>query len=371
MTNSFQTDYATPPGETLAETIEAMGITQTELARRMGRPIKTVNEIIQGKAALTADTAIDLERVLGVPASLWNGLESGYREHLARQRAAERLEIDEEWLKRIPVKAMRDRRWIAGHDDKRLLTEELLGFFGCGSFQAWLNTWGRPEVAYRKSPKFESHPEALAAWLRKAEIEGRKQLCHEYSADAFEKALKRLRGMTRLSPPEWVVKIREECNACGVAYVVLPELHKTRVSGAARQITDTCPLIVQTGRYKDDGHFWFTFFHEARHVLQGKLRKEWLIEENSNDDPLEADANQFAREFLVPTQAIRTVRARHGGKMPAAAAEELADELGIAAGIVVGRLQFDGIWKQLFGNHLKRRYTVEELFSGLDPDTAQ
>ena len=371
MTNSFQTDYATPPGETLAETIEAMGITQTELARRMGRPIKTVNEIIQGKTSLTADTAIELERVLGVPASLWNGLESNYREHLARQRAAERLEVDEGWIERVPVKAMKERRWIVGHSDKRLLMEELLSFFGCGSLQAWMNTWGTPEVAYRKSPKYESHPEALAAWLRKAEIEGRKQRCGEYGAEAFEAALERLKGMTRLPPSEWAMKIREECNSCGVAYVVLPELHQTRVSGAARQITDRCPLIVQTGRYKDDGHFWFTFFHEARHVLQGKLRKEWLIEENSNDDALEADANQFAREFLVPTQAIRAVRARHGGKMPTKAAEELADKLGIAVGIVVGRLQFDGIWKQMVGNTLKRRYTVQELLSRLDPDKVQ
>jgi hypothetical protein len=50
------------------------------------------------------------------------------------------------------------------------------------------------------------------------------------------------------------------------------------VSGAARQITDDVALIVQTRRYKDDGHFWLTFFHEARHVLQGKLQREWLVE---------------------------------------------------------------------------------------------
>ncbi|MFN7564746.1 MAG: HigA family addiction module antitoxin, partial [Prosthecobacter sp.] len=64
MSQTFQPDYASPPGETLAETLDAMGLTQSELARRMGRPIKTINEIIQGKAAITADTALELERVL-------------------------------------------------------------------------------------------------------------------------------------------------------------------------------------------------------------------------------------------------------------------------------------------------------------------
>ena len=86
--STFKPDYASSPGEILAETIEAMGLTQTELARSMGRPIKTINGIIQGKAALTADTALELERVLGVPASFWNDLESNCREHLARQQAA-------------------------------------------------------------------------------------------------------------------------------------------------------------------------------------------------------------------------------------------------------------------------------------------
>lgn len=70
MSQTFQPDYASPPGKTLAETLDAMGLTQSELARRMGRPIKTINEIILAKSAITADTALEFERVLGVPAQL-------------------------------------------------------------------------------------------------------------------------------------------------------------------------------------------------------------------------------------------------------------------------------------------------------------
>ena len=90
----------------LAETIEYLGITQTELARRMGRPLKTINEIIQGKSAVTADTALELERVLGVPAHLWMNMEANYREILARRRASEKLEVDERWLDSLPVAVM-------------------------------------------------------------------------------------------------------------------------------------------------------------------------------------------------------------------------------------------------------------------------
>ncbi len=359
--STFKPDYASPPGETLAETIDAMGLTQTELARRMGRPIKTINEIIQGKTSLTAETALELERVLGVAASFWNGLESNFREQLARQKAAERLEVDDAWLSRLPVAAMQKSGWLLRTNDKRKLMQEMLSFFGCASVSSWSKTWMNPDVAYRKSPNLQSHGEALAAWLRKADLEGRKQRCAPYDAVAFTKALERLRKATTLPVREWAITIRTACNACGVAYVILPELPGIRTSGAARQVTDACALIVQTGRYKDDGHFWFTFFHEARHVLQGKLRREWLVEYDGKDDPLEEDANQFAREFLIPTSRLDKIRQKYHGRMPVEAGQELADTLGIAAGIVSGRLQFDGIWIRSIGNGLKRRYSLDDL----------
>lgn len=364
MKPTFRPDYASPPGETLVETIEAMGLTQTELARRMGRPIKTINEIIQGKAALTAGTALELERVLGVPASFWNGLESNYRDHLARQKAAEKLEVDDEWLGQIPIAAMQKRGWLTKTKEKRSLMEEILCFFGCASVETWRDAWGEPAVAYRKSAKLESEPAALAAWLRKAEQEGRKQQCAPYKQEAFKAALERLRKATTQPVEKWVETIRTECNACGVAYVLLPELPGACVSGAARQIKDDCMLIVQSGRFKDDGHFWFTFFHEARHVLQGKLR-DWLVDNKEYDGPLEEDANRFAREFLVPTAAIRAMRQRNQGKMPETAGAALAEELGVSPGIVVGRLQHDKIWKQFTGAKLKRRFEIEQLIGTL------
>ena len=80
-----QFDYATPPGDTLLETLRELGITQTELARRMGRPVKTINEIVKAKARITEHTALGLEKILGVRAEVWLALESNYRLALARK----------------------------------------------------------------------------------------------------------------------------------------------------------------------------------------------------------------------------------------------------------------------------------------------
>jgi addiction module HigA family antidote len=87
-----QANYAISPGETLRETLQTKGMTQAELADRTGRPKKTINEIIAGKAAITAETALQFERVLGVPASFWNNLERNYRESIARLKEEERLQ---------------------------------------------------------------------------------------------------------------------------------------------------------------------------------------------------------------------------------------------------------------------------------------
>ncbi|NWJ95906.1 MAG: HigA family addiction module antidote protein [Chloroflexi bacterium] len=89
--NEFKPNYAVPPGETLEETLEAIGMSQQELAERIGQPLKTINELIQGKTAITADTALQLEKVIGVSAEFWLRLEQQYRETLARLYEQEHL----------------------------------------------------------------------------------------------------------------------------------------------------------------------------------------------------------------------------------------------------------------------------------------
>ena len=72
-------DIAIPPGKILLDSIKALSISQTELARRMDQPIQAINEIIKGKKEITAYTAAQLEKVLGTPAYIWLNLERGYR----------------------------------------------------------------------------------------------------------------------------------------------------------------------------------------------------------------------------------------------------------------------------------------------------
>ena len=73
-------DVAIPPGEYLAEEIEQRGLSQKELASRMGRPANAINEIVNGKKAITAETALQLEAVIPeIPARFWLNLETDYQ----------------------------------------------------------------------------------------------------------------------------------------------------------------------------------------------------------------------------------------------------------------------------------------------------
>ena len=79
-------DMAISPGEVLQEEIEARGMSQKELAARLGRPPQVINEIIRAKEAVTPDTAIGLGKVLGMNPQYWIRLETDYRMTVVRNR---------------------------------------------------------------------------------------------------------------------------------------------------------------------------------------------------------------------------------------------------------------------------------------------
>lgn len=134
--DQYEPDLVTPPGEILLEKLEELGMTQADLAERVGRTKKTVNEIIKGKAPILPETALQLERVLAIPARFWTNLEGQYREFLARKEERGRLGGHLEWLKRIPVKKMVQVGWLPPCTGPVAAFQEALNFFGVASPEA-------------------------------------------------------------------------------------------------------------------------------------------------------------------------------------------------------------------------------------------
>jgi HTH-type transcriptional regulator/antitoxin HigA len=354
--NQFHPNYASPPGDTLLETLETIGMSQAELAERTGRPKKTINEIIKGRASITPETALQLERVLGIPASFWNNRESQYREIIATLEEQELLENHLDWLKNFPLRQMIKMGWINRFEDKVNQLKELLRFFGVASPHQWSSLWESKAARLRKSPSFQSNPYAVAAWLRRGEIEAHSVKCKPFDQKAFRAALNKIRVLSNEPPEVFVPETERLCADAGVALVFVPELRGTRASGATRWLNNIKALIQLSLRYGSDDHLWFTFFHEAGHILLHPKKAAFLECDKMEYDELEKEADKFAADILLPAYKFRRfINSRHLSKESII---DLAHEISISPGIVVGRLQHDGYLPYNRFNDLKERFVL-------------
>jgi HTH-type transcriptional regulator / antitoxin HigA len=360
--NQYKPDSVTPPGETLLELLEERSMSQTELAERMGRPKKTISEIVNAKAAITPDTALQLENVFGVPAHFWMHREQDYQESLARGREHERLAQQIEWLKSFPVKEMIKRGWIEDKKAKLENFKAVLSFFGMASPEQWEKYWSSRAVAYRKSTAVSTNKASVITWLRQGELLAEKIDCEPYNASKFKKALETIRTLTTESFEVARPKIVALCAEAGVAVVFVAEMPKMGVSGVTRWLSSSKALIQLSLRYKRDDSFWFTFFHEGKHVLQENKDEMFFAGDEGvaydPDAPMEREANAFSANFLIPEAEFKRFVAASGNRYSKAEIVQFSSRLNIAPGIVVGRLQHEEHLLPTHCNDLKQKYEL-------------
>lgn len=332
----FQPDWVSPPGETIADLLEEKGWTQAEFAQRCGYTTKHASLLINGKAAITEDTALKLERVLGSSARFWLVREAQYRETIARQEELESLEADAGWLKQLPLADMIRFGWIRKYTNKGQQVAECLQFFGVSSVDAWRRRYAEPLAAFKASEKFKKNDAAVSAWLRQGERVASQMACRPFDKVAFKQVLIDLRALTTETDPEkFVPELKDACARAGVAVVFEPAPKGCPVSGATRWLSPDRALLMLSLRYKTNDHLWFAFFHEAGHILlHGK--KMLFLENMGLDDEHERQADQFASDLLIPPQYARRLALLDKRY---ADIEAFAEEIGVAPAIVVGRMQ--------------------------------
>ncbi|MFH2203111.1 MAG: helix-turn-helix domain-containing protein [Elusimicrobiota bacterium] len=352
-TNTFNPDYCVHPGATLDEVLAERDISQAEFADRTGRPRKSINEIIKGKAAITPETALQFEKVLGIPARFWNARESQYREFLARKDSDSKSVQQIRWAKQFPFRDMIKDSLVPALAEAHRQVDALLEYFGVVSPEQFEVIWGKKQHAYRKSQAFEVDHFSLAAWLRKGELVAQQIECADYDPDAFHRALVEARTLTIKPPEVFCRKLVDVCRAAGVAVVFAKELPRTRVSGATHWLSPKKALLQLSLRYKTDDHLWFTFFHEAGHILLHGKKQCFLEKRGRGTGKLEAEANRFGGDFLIPPDELK--RFLSAGVVSGARVVGFARRIGIAPGIVVGRLQHDKVIHPSQLNTLKVR----------------
>jgi HTH-type transcriptional regulator/antitoxin HigA len=348
-------DIAIPPGELLAETLESLGMSQAELARRAGRPVQALNEIVRGSKEITPETALQLERVLGVPAHIWVRLEADYRCNLARLQDLKALEGEIPEAERYPYMEMAALGWVPRVKDLRQRALELMKFFRVSSLKNL--ELREPAVAWRKSPRINASPEALLAWLMRGEREAEGIEAAPFNKSLLQASLGELRGLTRQEREEFSPRLVGLLARCGIVLVFERHLPRTGVQGATQWLGQKA-VIQLSVRYKWSDIFWFSLFHEVGHLLLHH-KGVFVNPQAGEKSPQEREADHFATNELIPSARYRSF-VREADIRSSNAVIAFAKEVGVAPSIVVGRLQHDKQLPYSGLNGLRTRFEIVE-----------
>lgn len=345
----FAPDWVSPPGDTILDLLEERGWTQAELATRLGYSTKHVNQLVKGKVPLTDDAAVRLERVLGSPVCFWLTREARYRERLARLKSQQKQEAWISWLDELPVRDLMAMESIPkqriNKKSKPSIVGDLLGFFGVATPNEWRAHYGQMQLSFRRTRAEQSDVGAIASWLRLGEQKAEMLDCPAYDRLRFKEVLIQIRKLTVLPPEEFEPRLKSLLFEAGVTFVLVPAIRRAHVSGVARWLSTSRPMMQLSLYGKTNDRFWFTFFHEAAHILLHANTKEekrsvFLDDPNAGhtDDPTEHEANRWASEWLIPSEFAEVLPGLHDINSIAG----FSREIGIHPGIVLGRLQHEG-----------------------------
>lgn len=352
----YKSPVAIPPGETIKDVLDSKSMSQKELALRMGRPPQEISYIINGKRTITPETAKQLEYVLGIKASFWLNIERGYQETRTRLMEEARLAEQVDKVKNFPYSEMSRLGYVETTRKSVERVQNLLSFFRVATFEALDKSTQNVVGAnlFRRSSRFNLSPSVLAVWLRMGEIAAIDLELNKFNPIILQKKLDEIRALTLKPPKQFVPELRQIGSECGVGFIFVRELKKLPVWGLTRWMNNR-PYVQLNLRYKTNDHLWFSLFHEIGHVLNHKNGDFYInLKGIENTNQLEAEADKFASDTLIPTDDYKNIRQL--SRVSKNTIVNFADQIGIAPGIVVGRLQHDKIVPMSHFNDLKIKY---------------
>lgn len=296
----FNPDWVSCPGETIIDLLEEFKWTQVELAERLEYSKKHIHLLLQGKAPITEETALRLEKTVGGTVQFWMNREMRYREALARKKDIEDLKAACYWLKELPIRFMLQKGLIKEQKNKVRQVYECLCFFGVSSVEAWKKKYESNIVAYRRLKNAEGKIGSIATWLRICEKKSETVACTEFSRKKFVEVLETIRGLILLEDFKAVIPDLQKLCADNGVIVVLEEMPPDcHILGAAKWIDHNTGLVMLADDYETQHEFWFSFLHEVGHLLLHSKRLLYIDSVEGKEDEHEVEANRFAENFLT------------------------------------------------------------------------
>jgi addiction module HigA family antidote len=347
------------PGETLAEKLEEMEMGPKEFALRTGKPEKTIIAVLKGESSITPDMAVQFENVTRIPAHFWMNHQRGYDEYIAREKRQTVIQEALAWAKQFPLADMIKKGWLPQVATIEEKTMEMLAFFGFSNHTAWEDYYFKQQlkVAFRISLAQTKEPYAISAWLRKGELQAAELEANDYSEKKFKEALPELKSIMANHPEGFFNQLQSICLEAGVKVVHTPCINKAPISGSTRWLNDT-PFIQLTGRYNRNDSFWFTFFHEAGHILLHGKKDIFLenLDYSDKDFEKEKEADLFAVKWTMTDDEEAEILA--AAPLSEVDIRNFAKQFTTHPAIIIGRLQH----KKLIPYSLGREYFEQVIF---------
>jgi addiction module HigA family antidote len=339
------------PGVSLVEKLEELGMGPKEFAVRTGKPEKTITAILKGESSITPDMAVQFENVLRIPAHFWLNSQRNFDEYKAREKQIELLQRSVEWMLCFPINAMMKKGWIEATKSATDRAYALLTFFGFSTPAAWEDYYygQQLKVAFRISLAHTKEPHSLSAWLRKGDLQSTELKAPTYDEKKFKANLDEIKVLMANHPDNFFNRLQHLCLEAGVKVVHTPCLPKAPISGSTRWLNEGIPLIQLSGRYKRNDIFWFTFFHEAGHILLHGTKDIFLEDIDYTDKDLkkEREADQFAVKWTFSEEQESGLLEQF--HITEDFVMEYARTCNTHPAMIIGRLQKKGIYNYFQG----------------------
>lgn len=329
------------PGEHLLDELNARGWSQTEFAEIINRPLRLVNEIINGKKGITPETAREFGAALGTSAEFWMNLNTAYQlwktdddvspiAHRASMR------------NKYPIRDMMLRNWIQPSEDTQILESQLLRYFEI-NFLSEQPRFATVAATKRSDIENQELNHLQIAWLYRVKHIAEGMRVPKYSEKKLRAALTQLKNYR--AAPEEIRHIPHLLEECGVRFVIVEPLPASKIDGVCLWLDDS-PVIGMSLRFDRIDNWWFVLRHEIEHVLKEDGKDSAIVDSDlyTNEElkdlpPMEEAANHAAADFCVPRNLLDDFVARKGPLFSRQAVLLFARSLKVHPGLVVGQLQ--------------------------------
>jgi len=358
--SSTEPNWASPPGATIARVMKTREIDSAEFAEAVGLKAQEFEALLQGKLRLSEKLAEALAYQLGSTARFWLARDKDYMKELARLGDAEIIGVDQ-WAQSMPVASMRRFGWLpADSRTKAVRNQALLSFFDCKNIQEWGQRYssGVGAVAFRTSLAFASDGNATLVWLRAGEAQLASLASAQFDRGEFERILPMLKRVSAFKHPATMLsRLREACDPVGVSITTARAPDGCRASGASWFDAKGRPVIHLSFRHLSEDHFWFTFFHEAAHIIlhgQNHIDGESVDVMGGDTEAQENEANAFAQNILLPDDIRQDLMSKQA--LNAKSIMQAAKAAKVTAGVIVGQLERARVIQHGRLSYLKHRY---------------